>query len=995
MSFELEHLFAAGVAYLSLLFLIAYAVERGWLPRRIARHPATYVLSLGVYATSWTYYGSVGFAQTQGFNFLTIYIGVTLAFLLAPVLLRPLLRLTREYQLTSLADVFAFRYPSRVTGILVTLFMLAGTLPYLALQIRAVTESAQALTQEATPAEMGLSFCVTLILFAILFGARHVSPREKHEGLVTAIAFESLVKLGALLLVGAFAVFGVFGGVGAMNDWVETHPRALEALYRPVREGPWGTLLLLAFAAAFLLPRQFHMAFTENIDSRALPAASWGFPLFLLLLNLPILPVLWAGTLLTPEANADYYVLGITLSSGSPALSILAFIGGVSAASAMMIVTTLALTAMCLNHMLLPASYPDPQLDIYRWLLWGRRMIITIIILTGYGFYLILEHNQGLVQLGLISFVAVAQFLPGVAGLFYWRRATRAGFLAGLSGGAAVWVATLLAPLLERSGIIHTGLSWSVAEAFGLDDPWSFATFTSLSANGLLFVGVSLLTRQSPAEQDAAQACCRESMAPPRGVVAAASPEQFRELLARTMGSEAADWEVRRALEDLSMGPGEHRPAELRRLRERIKRNLSGLLGPTLAHMIVEDRLRLDMRAQAALADTVRFMEQRLEDSHTRLQGLAGELDALRRYHRQVLQELPLGVCSLGPDGEVVTWNRAMERLSGIDADRAVGAELATLPGPWGPTLGRFRGTPEAQLYKLRVDVGDGTRWVNLHKAAIEDPTVDAPGPPAREGPGGLVILAEDVTEVHTLESELAHSERLASIGRLAAGVAHEVGNPLTGIASLTQNLREEPDRQVVDESIEQILAQIDRISAIVRSLVTYGHVGTRSEHAGSPFDLHACVDEAIRLVRLSHAGKQVKCVNRCKPALELTADRQRILQVLVNLLTNACDASEPGDSVEVRAAAGNPGGVHIEVVDRGSGIPETLRERVLEPFFTTKPPGQGTGLGLALVYNIVRDHGGTLRLESPAEGGTRVSVHLPDGRGDPVPPAEELLERP
>jgi Na+/proline symporter len=358
MGFELHILFVAGVLYLLVLFLLAYAVDRGWLPASLAAHPATYALSLGVYATSWSFYGSVGFAASEGYSFLTIYLGVTIAFIAAPVLLQPILRLTREHHLSSLADLFAFRYRSHLAGILVTLFMIAGILPYIALQIRAVTESIQVLTLESTPEILALGFCVTLILFAMLFGARHISVREKHAGLVVAIAFESLIKLLAILAVGVYAVYGVFDGFGAMQVWLDNHPEALHSLYAPVREGPWATLLLLSFAAAFLLPRQFHMIFTENIRPASLNVASWAFPLFLLLLNLAIPPILWAGMAERLVIPADYYVLGVTQIGGSGALTVLAFIGGISAASAMMIVTTLALAAMCMNYLVLPASFP-------------------------------------------------------------------------------------------------------------------------------------------------------------------------------------------------------------------------------------------------------------------------------------------------------------------------------------------------------------------------------------------------------------------------------------------------------------------------------------------------------------------------------------------------------------------------------------------------------------------------------------------------------------
>jgi Na+/proline symporter/signal transduction histidine kinase len=1000
MTFELVTLFAAALSYLLLLFLIAYAAERGWIPSRIARHPATYVLSLGVYATSWSYYGSVGFAQAQGYSFLTIYLGVTLAFALAPLLLMPILRLTRDYQLSSLADLFAFRYRHQATGVLVTVFMLVGILPYISLQIRAVTESVRVLTQEATPSVLAFGFCVTLVLFAILFGARHVTPREKHEGLVVAIAFESAIKLIALLIVGLFAVFGVFGGLGGMNDWLAQNPQALASLYAPVQSGPWIELLVLAFAAAFLLPRQFHMTFTENIEPRTLSVASWGFPLFLFALNLAIPPILWAGMAFRPGTNPDYYVLDITLMSGSGWLPTLAFLGGVSAASAMMIVETLALAAMCLNHLILPASFLNrgrPYTNLYKRLLWWRRLLIAIVVFAGYGFYLLLETNQGLVQLGLISFVAVAQFLPGIFGLLYWPRASRTGFIAGLLGGAAVWAVTLILPLLERSGLLHTGFDLQAVLGAGGQNRIAFATFWSLAVNSLLFVGLSLASRQTDEELEAARACCRDTLTPPSGVVAAVSAREFSEGLARIVGPQTAEREVNQALADLSMSAAEQRPAELRRLRERIERNLSGLIGPLLARAIVNDRLQLDPGSQGALTDTMRFIEERLEDSRTRLQGLAAELDALRRYHRQILQELPLGVCALGPDGEIVIWNHAMQKISGLAARAVSGARFNSLPEPWGGLLGSFARTHEQHLYKLQATIGGRTRWFNLHKAAIDEPATlgagaraDAHGRATVVGgkiPGatGTVLLVEDLTEMQLLEAELTHSERLASVGRLAAGVAHEIGNPLTGIASLVQNLEYESDAAVIGESIALIQQQIRRISDIVQSLVTFSHGGTPSDRAIAPVDLQRCMDEAVRLVRLSHAGRQVQCLNHIEASARVYGDHPRLVQVFMNLLTNACDASRPGDCVQVQSARDGDF-LRIEVSDQGCGIEVEHLTRVFEPFFTTKQPGEGTGLGLPLAYTIVQDHGGTIAIESAPGAGTRVVVRLPlslDALGD------------
>ncbi|MCB1791508.1 MAG: PAS domain S-box protein [Gammaproteobacteria bacterium] len=979
MSHELATLFAAGLIYLILLFLVAYATDRGILPSRWAAHPLTYTLSIGVYATSWTYYGSVGYAAHNGLLFLTIYLGATLAFILSPVLLKPILRVSREYQLTSLADLLAFRYRSQAAGVLVTLFMLLGTMPYIALQIRAVTESLQVLSNEVPSNTIALVFCGTLILFGVLFGTRHISPREKHRGLVVAIAFESLIKLVVLLLIGGYAVFRVFGGPQGIDDWLAANPQALEALYRPVNESPWSALVFLSFAAAFLLPRQFHMLFAENLDARGLRTATWAVPTFLLLLNLSIPVILWAGQKLQLGINPDYFVLGITLADGPSWLSLLAFIGGLSAASAMVIVTSIALASMSLNHLLLPASYPDPAMNLYRWILWGRRLLIGLIIMAGYGFYAGLKHSQSLVELGLISFVAVAQFLPGIAGLLYWRRATRAGFVSGLLGGICVWSALLLAPLLYSSGVLITDMGVPRLVAMSGMNKWAFATFATLTVNGGLFVLVSMLTRQSPGENEAAHACCAELAVPLAGVVAAGSANEFRTLLAGTLGKEMADREVDQALNDLGMRPNERRSAELRRLRERIERNLSGLLGPQLAHIIVNRRLELDPEAKTALADSMRYVEERLEVSRSQLRGLSVELDNLRRLHRQILQDLPLGVCATDNRGQIVLWNLALEMMTGVDARQLIGTRLDKLPHPWDGLLAGFMRTAEDHAYRTELAVAGRPRWYNLHKAAYADPVVEGAGPSRP----GMVMLIEDLTDLGNLEAELAHNDRLASVGRLAAGVAHEIGNPVTGIASLAQNLRHEEDPQVISQSIEDILAQTKRITDILRTLKGFSR-GSRHLQQRETFALCQAVDDAVQLLKLTHKHDGIRFEASCPGDIVVTGNRQQLSQVLVNLLGNAADASQAGDRVDLLVrAAGNE--AIVEVMDQGQGIPEELRETIFEPFYTTKPTGQGTGLGLSLSYKIIEDHNGTLTIDSQVGFGTRVIVTLPLQQPEPV----------
>lgn len=972
MQFELWQLFLVGVLYLGLLFMIATATDRGWIPESVVRHPLVYTLSLGVYATSWSFYGSVGFAQKEGFNFLTIYLGATLAFVASPILLRPILKLTETYRLASIADLFAFRYHSQAAGILVTLLMLAGTLPYMSLQIQAVTNTLQIMTVGSQHAIIALGFCVTIALFSILFGARHISLREKHQGLVVAIAFESLVKLIALLIVGLFAIFGVFGGFSELNQFLTDNPEVESALFRPISEGPWATLMLLSFAAAFLLPRQFHMIFVENIDKKSINTASWAFPLFLLLLNISIPPILWAGEFLNLSIPADFYVLGITLESGSSVLPILTFIGGLSAASAMIIVTTLALASMCMNHLVLPASFP-PRLshdtNMYQWLLWGRRLVIVLIIAAGYGFYLIQSQNPGLAGLGLISFVAVAQCLPGIVGLLYWQRASRAGFIAGLCTGSSIWAVTLLLPLFERAGIFTTpffnipNLAMSTADS----------TLWSLLWNSLAFILFSLKRPQSDDEREVADACFREGFLIPEGIVQATSIAEFEHQLSKIIGDDIARNEVSRALVDLGLVESDIGKKALPMLRAQISRNLSGLVGPVLSRMIVNQHLQIDRATKSAIADTIQFVEHKQEKSRSLLKGVSSELDALRRFHFQVLQDLPLGAVSINKEHRITSWNKAMENLSGIDQGAVIGAAIDDLDEPWRHVLGSFIESKEFQISKLKTHFQNSLRVLNLFKAVVSH---------EQEINRGIAILIEDHSDRYSLEEKLAHSERLASIGQLATGVAHEIGNPVTGIACLAQDMQSDPGNiPGLKSGLKQILTQTERISNIVGSLVNFSHVGAPLDQPTEALSIYNIVNEAINLVSLSNAGKNLHYDNNCDQSIMVQGYMQKLVQVFVNLLNNATDASSANQSIKIDARA-NGGNVLITVKDFGTGIQEEHLSKIFEPFFTTKNIGEGTGLGLSLTYNIIQEHGGSISVSSHYGDGCQFDISLPLNHG-------------
>ncbi|CAM3491055.1 ATP-binding protein [Halomonas lysinitropha] len=970
MNASLGGLLALGSGYLLLLFLGALAIERQWIPTRIARHPVVYTLALGVYASAWAIYGSLELAGNAGYGYLAYYLGVAGAFLLAPVLLVPIQRMTRTYQLASLADLFAFRFRSRWVGTLITLISLLAVLPLLALQVQTLGDTIALLTGTARPALLALLFCALIALFAILFGARHTRLHARHDTLLAVIALESLVKLTAMLTLGAFALFVVFDGPADLQAWLDGPGRAAQLGIAQLDPAQWRTLLLLFFAAAFLMPHMFHITFAETLSRRTLLQAAWSLPLFLLLMALPVPLILWASQRLGVDAGGlgtAYLAYGL---SESLWLQGVVFIAGLAATSGTMIIISLALSGMILNHLVLVAHPPVDQPDLYRWLRWLRRALIVAVILGGWLFYRLVGVNHDLTTLGLAAFIGIAQFLPGMLALLYWPGANRKGMVSGLTAGGLVWLAGTWVPLL--SDIPALVLLPPGLEVLAGEPVWYVVTLVSLAANILTLILVSLITPTSAGERAAAEACSVDAVIRPKRLpLVAGNGEEFKHHLARALGEEVASREVDRALTDLGLSPLDGRPYALRRLRDRIQANLSGLMGPSVAQDIV-DRYLPYRRGGLEPNDDVQFVESRLEAYRTRLTGLARELDGLRRYHRRILTRLPVGLCAFGADDELLMWNDALAELSGIEGNSVIGARRDGLPPPWEALLGRVLLEHHDHLYKQPVTLDGTTRYLSLHKAALE---VD------EEVRGGTVILVEDHSEMKWLEDELVHAARLASIGQLAAGVAHEIGNPVTGISSLAQNLRYDTDDPEVLESATQIQQLTDRITRIVESLVGFAHGGRHV--TGQPFapvPLANLIDEALHLIHLARSREDIHYHNRCPAGLEVKGDAQRLLQVMVNLLGNARDASAPGGEVTIDAAP-QDGWLHVTVTDQGHGIDEWVRDHLFEPFTTTKPPGEGTGLGLPLVYSIIAEHGGQIDIDSPPPGqakGTRINLWLP-----------------
>lgn len=955
---------------LYLLFL-AYLSERTERSERLkswAKHPLTFGLALGVYATSWSFYGSVGLAASYGYVFLAVSVGVALSCLAIPVLWAPLADVVRRHRLTNIADLLAYRYQSNLAGALVTLCMLAGLLPYLALQLRSITSTAALLAGPGQSLGLELTYALMLLLFAAGIGVRYVDPRQQRPGLLIALAVESLAKVCVLLLAGCTAMVWTFGGWQGLQSHLTRHPQLLKQMVTPIESGFWAALTLVSFFAAFLLPRQFHVAFVERPSWKALRHTAWTLPLFLLLLNLPLPILYWAGKLQAPRGtSADVFVL---YANSSPAMKLLTFLGGVSASSAMVLMSTIALCGMVTHHLVLPLS--GKRRLAFSSVLQIRRLVIAGLVVAGFLLHLFLPKGQHIVDLGLVSFVAVLQLVPGVAGVLFWPRATRVGLLWGISCGMGVWCLMAALPLLGLTGpsTLPGWLGWHS------DNPRSAAIWISLTGNSLGFVLGSLFSRHHPAETIAAATCAPTGAAvthqPPSSVRA------LREKLSLILGADDATKEIQMGLEELHISDKERRPLALGLLAETVERNLSEWMGPMAARRAVAQH-----GFTSPLVASLQFIQQEPSPAQAPKER---SFQAVQQYLFEVLRELPLGVCAIESEGNVVVWNRALSTISGIDADEVIAAHIDHIPDPWGLLLTEVLAqAPDDDVLERVLTVAPGAnKQLRMLRALV-----------AKEG---AVVLFEDLTEQRQMELQLRHQARLASVGRLAAGVAHEIGNPLTGILMLAQNMQREIDDPDLKERLGLITQESHRIEEIIRTMLQFSRRREWEELSPEVVDIEPLFKQAVRLASLGKRSQHIQWryeLEEGETPLQVWGHPQRLMQVLLNLLSNACDATEEGGEIILRGysqpeSTPTPLTV-IEIEDRGCGIPENLKEKIFEPFFTTKDVGQGTGLGLAIAYWLVQQHNGLLQWRPAEPCGTIFCVHLPArANADPSNPEDQ-----
>lgn len=900
--FSTETILFFSFGYIGLLFCIAYFGDRhAELGRSIINNPFTYALSLAVYCTAWTFYGSVGRAATTGLEFLPTYLGPTLMATLGWLVLRKILRISKIHRITSIADFIASRYgKSSTVGSIVTIIAVLGIVPYISIQLKAISVSYLIIKQYPQielphlymdiPVFKDTAFYIALILavFTIFFGTRHLDATERHEGLVAAIAFESVVKLVAFLAVGIFVTYGIFNGFGDLFQKASAIPELAKNF--TFQNGPgeysnWTIHIFLSMMAVLFLPRQFQIAVVENVNEKHLNQAIWLFPLYLLAINVFVLPVAFGGMIhfAADQSAADYFVLTLPMSAHHQGLALLVFIGGISCATGMVIVESIALSTMICNDLVMPVLLRLPKLKLHRRkdmssiLLSVRRGSIILVLLLGYAYFHFIGKFYSLVGIGLISFAAVNLFAPAIIGGIFWKRATRSGTLSGLIAGFLIWVYTLVLPSLVQTGFLsadfinHGPFGIELLkphQLFGLKDfdPYAHSVFWSMLANLLLYIGVSLFTRPNAIEHTQAAL--------------------FVDVFKYTDETDRSSsfWKRTALVKDLRI-----------------------LLGRFLG------------RKQTSQA-----------------------LSEYGKKHNINWKK------SVKADPDMVNYVEKL--LAGSIGSASARVIVASVVKEEPPSIDSV------------MDILDETRQAIAYSRELENATNE------------LRAANEQLKELDKLKDEFIST------------VTHELRTPLTSVRSIAEILNKNPqiDPAQHKKFTNIIVKESERLTRLINKVLDFQKIETgRMDWQISKVDLRTVINDALTTTSQLIQEKDIR-VDLTIPDYVpiLSGDLDRLMQVMVNLISNAvkfCPAEDGRIDITLNVEAIN---LRVDVSDNGIGISRKDMEVIFEEFRQVKSMTRGrpagSGLGLAITKKIIEFHGGQIDVKSETGKGSTFTFTLP-----------------
>ena len=912
---SLSLVIGCSLAYISLLFLIAWWVDkRAERGVSVVNNPYIYALSLAVYCTAWTFFGSVGRATTGGLSFLGVYLGPTLLAPLWYMMLRKIILISKNQRITSIADFISSRYGKSTTlGVIVTVIAVLGIVPYISIQLKAVTFGINTLTHfrsgtapgpTAFWLDSGFWVTVAMATFTGVFGTRKLDPNERHEGLVAAVAFESIVKLISFSAVGLFVTFGIYNGFGDLFTQAtlrEDTAKMLTFESSGITPFSWNVLVMLSLFAIILLPRQFHISVVENTSPRHIPKAMWVFPLYLLLINIFVLPIALAGKMMFDASiHPDTYVLSLPLEKGAGWLALAAFIGGFSAATSMIVVEATALSIMFSNHILVPLlirmrSIGRNQLvNGAARLLDIRRLSILLMLFLAYLYQKSVGSTYDLVSVGLISFTAAAQLAPVVIGGLYWKRATHQGAVAGLIVGFIIWAFCLPLPSMAQAGIISGsfvkeglfGISFLKPYAlFGVTgiDPITHAAFWSLLINTWTYAIVSVNTQPT--------------------MLSLTQADLFVNIHKYISGHEYDILKREAKIGDL-------------------KSVLNRYLGETRALALLNDYQAISKTTleeqQTAQADLVSFVE-------TSLAGAIGAASA-RVVIDSVAKEEPISL------------DEVMRIL-------------------------------------------DQTREAVQHSRIMEEKNEE------------LKMLTLQLTNANV---QLKQLDRLKA--DFITTVTHELRTPVTSIKSLSKIILDDHDR-LDDERrttyLQIIVNESDRISRLINQVLDIEKL--RSEEPAQQMEqveLTEIVLHAVAGMQQLMTERNIQCsVTPTDLELPVYGNRDKLIQVVVNLLSNALKFCDPQKGRIDILLQQKDRLVYFGIRVNGPGIPVQARQLIFEQFtqLHSKEQGKphGTGLGLYITKKIVEQHHGSIRVESEPGHGALFEIILPLSE-----PSDRVLEK-
>lgn len=1011
---------AAAFGYIGLLFFVAsYGDRIAWLQRGRAG-ALIYPLSLAIYCTSWTFFGSVGFASRTSVDFLAIYVGPILMIGFCTPLLRRVIRLAKSQNITSIADFIAARYgKSQAVAATVAVIAIVGSVPYIALQLKAVASSLETILGEdqainSIPIVGDIALIVTLAMaaFAVLFGTRQTNATEHQHGLMLAVATESIVKLVAFVAAGVFVTFWLFGPVELFERAMKT-PEAVRTINYTTSFGNFLTMVLLSFCAIMLLPRQFHVSVVENSNDAEVGRARWLFPLYLIVINIFVIPIALAGLVTFPfgAVDSDMYVLALPIEAGATALSIVVFIGGLSAATAMVIVECVALAIMVSNDIVVPLvlqrspQSQTGQTDFGNFLLKVRRYAILAIMAMAYVYYQALGNAQ-LAAIGLLSFAAIAQFAPAFFGGLIWRRATARGAMGGMLVGFAVWAYTLFVPSFldgNTAGMLLLQHGPFGIEAlrpqdlFGADlPPLLHGTLWSLSLNILVYVVLSLMRQPSAIERLQADLFVPDALAPMtpafRRWRTTLTVQDILGTVTQYLGPERArdSFDSFATTQRITLDPAAPADFELLQHAEHL---IASSIGAASSRLVMSLLLRKrTVSAKAAL--------KLLDDSHAAL-----------HFNREILQtalnHVRQGIAVFNPELQLICSNRQFGEILGLPPHIVqIGIPLQEILEFIGAQNASAFGE-SATLTQMRLAAYTTEGAPYLERLADRQIVIEVRA--NRMPDGGLVLTFSDVTpsfeaaealeranatlekrvrdrteELTRLNSELARAKSTAedaniSKTRFLAAASHDILQPLNAarlyVTSLVERQTGGEDARLVEniddslEAIEEILGALLDISRLDAGAMTPSITRFRIGDLMRSLEIEYAPIARARDVSLAF----IPC------SLPVESDRLMLRRLLQNLISNAIKYTPHGRVLVGCRRRGQS--LQIGVYDTGVGIPVLKRGEIFKEFHRLEQGARiarGLGLGLSIVKRLahVLNHG--IALDSNRGGGSFFSVTVP-----------------